>query len=576
MPYTLYVPQGRTIRLTPESLKKGINGILLDDFGVCEMVILIGDAGISVTHADISFRAEDIEREINWVGQNCQKILIYRKEQLQRVLNILSSKEAASSKETLPSKENLQANPEFISYIWSPKKLADKTDVWQRQPVDSTVADLLIHFEKNTASKIHPNISVLTKDQLPLLTLLRHPDERAFTVTHKIEETLFCVGNNALKKQALIFDGDHWLPVPAQELKPRHSNQATYAIIKKHLNTVIRDRKLVSISKSLGKARLELMHQVDSVNRSREHHEHMTFVFAKYYQEFQNDASLEALLAIDLQEAIDDFNDVKNDPERIHRNQPDIPLSFLLTSMSCEHDQEFIKSLVLLLKQKEIDYEKIDKLFSEYENSSHTTYCKNFLLAAYNQAKENYLERIQYKRLAQLYQKQRKLIQEKVDQVQAIWPSKNYEAALVILQEIMAMSWCYEKSSPELITQLGNMGTCLQYLNRHEEAKPFFEQAINLRKTYQVLLDGLPKFQQRLQDCCEQIKLKAAKESKAKMDIITQPLIHSSFAQSTLAANEKSGNNGNVDKGNAKEKEPEAASLEKKPDAKKARKSGRK
>jgi len=90
MPYTLYAPQARTVRMRSETVKRNINAILVEGFTFCEMVILIGEAGISVTHVDVNFPTEDIEREINWVGKNCQKILIYREENLKSIFRMYS------------------------------------------------------------------------------------------------------------------------------------------------------------------------------------------------------------------------------------------------------------------------------------------------------------------------------------------------------------------------------------------------------------------------------------------------------------------------------------------------------
>lgn len=74
MPKFLNVPERRTCRYDSQNLSVAaeINGLYTDNFGMCNIIVLYQKNGdkaikISMTHADLVVKPEEIQREIDWI-----------------------------------------------------------------------------------------------------------------------------------------------------------------------------------------------------------------------------------------------------------------------------------------------------------------------------------------------------------------------------------------------------------------------------------------------------------------------------------------------------------------------------
>lgn len=485
LPFYIYVPQGRTVRWIPSSLKQNIAGLYTDGFSICNIVVVYSEKGISVTHADNFTLTKDIEAEVAWAGAECEKIVYYRNEETKQLMEACAS-------------GTVEADGKFKLEFWGKK--SKMRSQWSLKSVASEVAGLQFIPEAKSGSKLQ----VLTKEfalDVQPATLLRHPEEWPASVATKIEE-LICFGTeDFIPKQNLIFDENCWLPLPKHELMPHHSNEED---LQQYLDFIKEDNKFMKIAGRLGGVRNHLFEKHPE-GILKDKRVDVSIKAAKYFQSFNCTQSKEELLAMDILETLDD--------QKLGDNPKKYPIQN-------NEDTNIVKRLRKLAAEKVIVVDTIQKSLDDYNKTAPATNFKSYLLNNYKDQKKLYLERKEYEDLAALYKRAKELLKTLAKEGADLFGAKEYAKARKKMEEALSLSWCCKLSDSPFIKLVGNMGVCLLNDNDPEAAIYYLKLTINLRKLFNVHTDQVEAFEKNLLFCKAKLEQKSeAARSKSEAAI---------------------------------------------------------
>ncbi|MDB6096027.1 MAG: hypothetical protein JWM09_305 [Francisellaceae bacterium] len=365
MSYLIHTPQGKTTRLNKSTQLKEILGLYTDEFSICQFVVLIGQDRISLTHADIRTPAQVIEEEIKWVGEDCEKVLIYNKEYAQKVRAVISNQIDES------------LNEKFILKIWSDKGFNWQGN-WIRKAVNNTIIGISVQFQQIENSTLHKNIEPFLRKPI---NLLRHPKEKLFLTALKIEQAICFASSTMPNKQNLIFDGSKWQSIPSDEFKVQHSNPQ---LIKNYLDFIKEDNFFIKIAIRLSEVRKDILKNNFEVKMLDDNETNSCIRSAKHFQYYLSKSTPEQIYLHDVEEIINDY-EMRNSYDQSY-----YPL------ISIE-DKMIFASLKELIQSKKGNFQLIDTLITEYENTAKNTPFKQYLITNHKTGpKDNYIERLGY------------------------------------------------------------------------------------------------------------------------------------------------------------------------------------
>ncbi len=474
LPFYIYIPQGRTIRWTPRSLKQNIAGLYTDGFSICNIVVVYSEKGISITHADNCTLTKAIEAEVAWAGAGCEKIVYYRNEETKQLMEVCASR-------------TIVADGKFKLEFWgNESKIRSQ---WSLKPVASEVAGLQFIPEAKPGTKLQVLTKEFAQDVLPA-TLLRHPEEWPATVATKIEELIGFGTKDFVPKQNIIFDDNCWLPLPIHELMPYHSNEED---LQQYIDFIKKDNKFMKITERLAGIREHLFgkHPQGILKDNRPD---VCIKAAKYFQSFNCRQSKEAILVMGIMETLDD--------QKLGNNPKKYPIQN-------NEDANIVKRLRKLAAEKDIVVDTIQKILDDYSKTAPATNFKSYLLYNYKNQKKLYLERKEYEDLAALYKQAKGLLKSFAKEGAELFGAKEYAKARKKIEEALSFSWCCKLSDAPLIILLGNMGVCLLQDNDPEAAIYYLELTINLRKLFNVHIDQVEAFEKNLLVCRAKLKQKS-------------------------------------------------------------------
>ncbi|PIQ43619.1 MAG: hypothetical protein COV52_06790 [Gammaproteobacteria bacterium CG11_big_fil_rev_8_21_14_0_20_46_22] len=193
----VYVPQGKTARLSRASFEHGITGLATDGFSNCLIVVFIGENGVSMSHVDTHmalFFSEELRKERQWVGDRSVCKIIHRGEGFPKYCF---------------NQRNLFSDVEWIDVVMP----TDAVRVYR-------ASDNMQGFEVQLA----PNLN-----NVPLI---KHPNERHFWPVYKGREMMFisrvgleveplsaCLSGVQFSSVHLLFGGQYWKKLPDKELE---------------------------------------------------------------------------------------------------------------------------------------------------------------------------------------------------------------------------------------------------------------------------------------------------------------------------------------------------------------------
>ena len=375
MNYYFHVPEGRTARLTKQGALRGVEGLYTDsfihafNFRTSILVLLINEEKISLTHADPRTPTDAIEREIAWVGKECEKILIYDKTLVPFYEEICSGQMA----------EEDYGN--FSRYIFSPHSSSSNKG-WLRKPI-LQVYGISLSFNSNTESTLHKRVGTFSKEGPPLL--LKHPQEKLFLAVHKIEESICFNADYYPKKQNLIFNEDKWVTLPEAELTVFHINPIALKI------------DLDFIKAGGAYFTDEMFHRIRAVRRDimstrkgiYDFEQDLEFCegMAKYFQDYFFKDSPDKLLLNDLDKTLSVYR-AKNQTDKSY------------PPMSTEKDKEVESSLLSIVRSQSDIFAQVEKVISDYKKTepleAAPSSFKFYILRQVDRFVTNYKERCDY------------------------------------------------------------------------------------------------------------------------------------------------------------------------------------
>lgn len=194
MPKYISITQARTARFHSAETDSLITGLYTDNFSECNIFIFkktyLDHIRISMTHADRLMSSEFVEQEIEWVGEDCEK-LILRKNNCDLATMITKS---------------------ILKRL--PKALVSQFEI---QELDSICFGIGIDCE---------NLQQFSKDEIPDLAC--HPQEWIFHHHYTLNSLIDTQYISKNPFNSLIFDGKNWGEIDASQLKKSPHTELFY------------------------------------------------------------------------------------------------------------------------------------------------------------------------------------------------------------------------------------------------------------------------------------------------------------------------------------------------------------
>lgn len=436
MTKTIYIPEGRSGRLTKESADFDINGLFTNEFSSCNILSVIGQNKIALMHLDTQLDYDSVAAEIQWVDEPREIVLIFR--------------EAYKQVVTTPLLRELY------------QRLPNQNIILKK--VENDVQGISVSFNAQEGSKVHKQIRLYLIEQQPD-ELLRHPQEQEIEAVQKISQIIGLRARittpQKAKIQMVIFDSLSWEPLNNFELKIDDSNPLTkeeMSLFNTQDSIMIIIAKLRHIVENMIKPFLP-MKDVEPVH---------CLEIAFYMQSYLHHFSAIKCLKHDLAKYINEVRSGKN------------------YKPSSNIDIRFCKELKILLLKPEASIEEITKIVAHYEaNSMDSIFKKQFMAEYEDPYLSNYYRRMSYSTQQVKYEKMHRTATLYGKQAMTSYREKKFDAAAKLYKNalMLAIKSCL-KNNKLLALCFYNTGRSLYHAGRYKEAEPLLQMALALHVHY--------------------------------------------------------------------------------------------
>lgn len=444
-------PQSKTSRLTKESLTRQIHALYTGEFSICHLIVLRSQDKISLTHADHKTPCKVVLSEIEWVGQDCEKWVIFRNDE-----DLLQAKHCS-----LPDS--------FIFNFWNRRaKLPGK---WIERSVKDSIQGIVAQFStRDPIVFLEEGIACFNSSRL-VNKFIRHPQENQFNLPIKIEQAICYSSKDYPERNHLIFDGHHWMPMSEIDFKPYHSDPL---LLQRLMDGILKDRYFMKIAGRIGGVRQYIFEETGILALGEP--ADICIKSASIFQDYECKESIEEILLLDLKECLDDLQ-LPSQAKKQIKTSEDIKLFTEL--------QRLIQKKVSpeLIKQ-------IEQLLSDFKAHAPGSSFKEYLIDNYYDQVvgiyARYTQRLENKKLMEQYAKLGKEMRDILSEVKSLLqPSYQFEKALPLLKSLLLRSHCCLESSKVVRSIYGHLAKCLYLKKEYTEALLFVEKAIKLTRKYQ-------------------------------------------------------------------------------------------
>lgn len=458
MSKVIYVPQGYSARLMGATEVYDIKGLYTDGFSTCNIVACIGKDKLVLMHVDAQTILDKVEKEIAWVGEPSEVIVILRNEDV-----------CSGERVKAQLLEHLNQAMPSLSIV--------------ERIMDREHDGVYLSFKQHKQSDLHVNLQKFPLRKRPD-NLIHHPQEQQFLAVQKIEQIIGqrekYQTRKAKNKQFYIFDGRAWETLGNNELKIDCSHQLT----REEMQCFAKDDPYIVISGKVGGIIESAQKKIPIMSDLKE----IALNVATHLEGYLHDYDYRRLFKRNLKDMIN--NDCNN------------PLS--------DADKDFKSQLSNLLQQNADIFKEVEQLIATYQQNALETEFKTAIVSEYNSFSEHYLERKYYSdvKIACEQMKKRALSFNKqaVKEVQ----QKKYESAVNLFFDTLKLcTYCCMKDAPELAIAYFNFGRTLYRAGRYQEAHFSLNTSLLLRENYTQSKSNeqeIVKVKNALAECVEKLE----------------------------------------------------------------------
>lgn len=461
MPAVIYVPQGRSAKLTSFSSKLEVSQLYTNGFTTCNIIVGIGKEQILLVHADLRTDVEQIIHELEQA--QIETVFIIYREQGKYLLNHLH---------------------------FNIKIAMTAADINLKE-VNEECEGILVFLNAHEDNSLLSQIKLCSATERPE-NIFHHPQEQYFLTIHKIEQVIGLKARNSAgtlySKQLCVYDGIAWLPIKSQELSLDLSNK----LIREEMDSFEKNDSYITLARKLAKI-------VDPNNMVGDL-EGILLSAILYLESYLNNYDCELIFKRNMMEFLS-----------ARDNKP------------CSEKDKSLKLELLEFFQNKQVFLRVNESISRYKEDAPASAFKEAILKEYAYLSTDYQARNFYNDLKNKYEMKLSEAEEIAQRAIKSYKEGNFaKAASRFLKVIRIVTLVSTKLNVDLGKAYYNCGRSLYQADQFEVAIGFLKISLELKEGYRQDKEksaDIEKTEKAITECSKRLA-ESMKENHSKFRLV--------------------------------------------------------